>query len=583
MDDKGYKKWLKQFYGTSCGIDDVDITPYLNDAESQGWYKTDFLEPIAHVFGLSSTDEISLENMTQFLSLMANGKLKGWAYVLREVFFKYYTPKNNVSNDVKAAINSFLRDVTPIVVGTARGKDFIRYVYLDSDVMVGLNARNVCCIGTTVDYQPGINNISILATKDPWSLKDNEVDALRTCCNVFKGEDHLDVSSLRSANHLVLDANKNVVKKDVTAVSMELGPYAIRSLISCLSQSDINEAGGNPYRAAYNYIMLHKNQFSFDVIEHIRKCVNDDNMELMTTLEPKVVLEYINSRYGTTFESLDDVVYQPTSNPVLSMYDVSNAPDDILNMSVNEFVNSEEVEPEMCGTFDELIVQYCTENNVDLNCTINQLLDAIATETLCTPKEFIDHLTEFVEHSDVDGATTIDELLQGIEHVSVPESERVIKYINGLSTLSASVKVAIAQAITDNYYFDRPSKASIISDYLADLEGLPEDIVKAIYDNVNDGTPINYQPSVNVTVDGDKIYKAAEFLLRKMREALSKNDDYKYREGAIPIVYSFVRVLMYSTKSDADTSDLVEFLQTKANDCNADFRAILNEAIEMLK
>ena len=85
------------------------------------------------------------------------------------------------------------------------------------------------------------------------------------------------------------------------------------------------------------------------------------------------------------------------------------------------------------------------------------------------------------------------------------------------------------------------------------------------------------QNSTNLDEAG---YKVAESLLYDMRSAIKTNDTDELREGLLPIVYSFVRVLMMKA---GDETDVANFLSNKKSECNTSTAGFIDNALSKLK
>ena len=145
-----------------------------------------------------------------------------------------------------------------------------------------------------------------------------------------------------------------------------------------------------------------------------------------------------------------------------------------------------------------------------------------------------------------------------------------------------AAKVGIVQALKGNDYFDRPSKEKVITDYLASLDNVPGNIVEALYNNIKTGEPVEIVlPESKPTVD--KAYEVAELLLRAIRVELNKCDDDSVRSGAVPLLYSFLRVVMYNNNKPGVEDDVVRFLQQKMEETTSMFKPYIEQAIAIIK
>lgn len=85
--------------------------------------------------------------------------------------------------------------------------------------------------------------------------------------------------------------------------------------------------------------------------------------------------------------------------------------------------------------------------------------------------------------------------------------------------------------------------------------------------------------TARATVDGDKGYDAAQSLLYNMRTAIHTNDSEELRSSLLPIIYSYMRILMM--KSGAE-EEVIDFLHNKKKECKGVAVGFIDTAISKL-
>lgn len=628
MRTKEYTNWLKQYYGNACGMSGINIDDLAERPEVQNAYVERFQKPIMKILGTNDFNSISPDTLSNTMNMLNNSKLKGWMYVLPEFVEGYYTQGKDTANSVRQSVSRFINDTIPIIVGSAVGNDYVRYVTADGhDYYIGEAPRDACFIGPFVQYRAGVNNIKLLASKNPWLLLDNEVDALRACVNELQGDAKLDEKELKKETISIPTKDGMVMMKTVNALSEELPPYSVRQLIDCLSDSDIQKHNGNAYLAAYEYMMEHKNLFPFDDLNYIRTVVSSKGSQSDDTLDPDSVLAFINHKFGTSFATLDEVVHQ---HPMLSVYDPEKMSDNTKNMTIGDLIKSEEVEPEMCGTLDELLNMYVEENDLDDDCTIRQLLEAMTTGIKCEPISIKDNLSIYVKAHNVRTDMSLQEFLTGQPLEQTAES--IADYIAECPYFDKFARTEISNSIRRTSMFQYPDIIANVKEYIESCKGLPDLISKALLDNLENGTDIpatlkvfessdeqavadiakdkiveyirnceelpddargimisNFMNGTHTSINHgrviavDQAYEAAEHILRSVREALSKDDSYDNRKGMVGMVYAFTRLLMYSNVKADEKANVIEFLEGKAKQCSPKYASVIQEAISKLK
>lgn len=81
------------------------------------------------------------------------------------------------------------------------------------------------------------------------------------------------------------------------------------------------------------------------------------------------------------------------------------------------------------------------------------------------------------------------------------------------------------------------------------------------------------------SVEGDKGYTVAESLLYDMRTAIHTNDSEELRSSLLPIIYSYMRILMMK---QGDEEDVIDFLHNKKKECKGVAVGFIDTAISKL-
>ena len=141
---KGIRQWLNNLFNKSCGIDDFVIDD--NAPISKEWqenYNDYFIQPLVLTYGYSNVELIMPTDIADFIKLWNQSKLKGWIFVLKEVYEGFTFDGSTPKDIVRKLAGDFLSKTTAYCVGSARGTDFIRYAKHNDTKLIGLDTRPV--------------------------------------------------------------------------------------------------------------------------------------------------------------------------------------------------------------------------------------------------------------------------------------------------------------------------------------------------------------------------------------------------------------------------------------------------------
>ena len=606
--------WYKQYFFTSMNREYEEPKPEM-EQEITKCYERLFLKPMKTMCGVQipTPGEISKKLTT----VRANGLLNPLHYliVISDRMLQTVSDIQDLGDRMTAAVDYVLENSQEEWF-TAKDstKPFIGYTSVARKPLVKFPVK-VIALGRTKQFKNGLS-LSSLAAKDPSRLRTCDITALRRAVDIG----FLQASDLATCKYpIIIDGKCDMVT--VNALYDKLPSYYVRRLLNSLSDVYKREAP-TPYHAALEYAEEHEKEYTI-CLKELRQLVSECTIPDKVTVElnDEIVAEYIHKKYGIPIDDIKESVFTPT---VEKLYTSSYFLDEeSQNMSAEEFVEKVQEDPaSVTGTLDELVLAACNQLKFDTNHTIAELVAFLNDEEMPAKATLQEQVKAYKEANGLSGDTTLDEFISQTKHKFVDDAEVAMSLINSCDNISLNMKAAIRKGITTDEFVDFPSVHEHLRDY-----GLSEESIKVIDDSVKLGTPIVLKGAISEDdvlyyliqtgiprtvaaqiVDGvvpndssersdasiektvsenqhserldDVGYKAAESLLFDMRKSISESDSDELRTEMLPIIYSYMRILMMSA---GDSEDVLEFLESKKQECKGKAVDYLNTAIELMR
>lgn len=636
MLNKDCETWYKTYMYASVGRK-IPTDLQIDESKAEKLFETEFITPVTLMLYGDSSKELTTDDYKKFMNALRSVDLPSSLHLLNVLIKDKYFEMNTtlgIAYSLAEAALKFKDDHVEAYLCCKDGKDFIGFTKPHKDEIVGsFEDINVCYLGPKSRLVSHGNLIQELAKKSPVSLNDFAVEALRNAVDAGIIEEDKLSTCLYS-----MPTGNGFEVQTVSAMSA-IPSYFVRRLIKLLPAVTVSEAE-SPYHAALDYAQNHKEYTNcVDELEQIILSAGAKvHVQVNDGLSDTAVLEYINNKFGTEIKDLNELVH-PTAQQLYTSSIL--LPEDDKNISVEEFVDRVNENPEsVSGTLDDLIRAYCNQEKVDTNCTVVQLIDHINGIAI-VPKTFRDYVIEFKAENHVDGDTTLNEIIAGKTHDPEYDVNITKEIINSIDWMSDELKKEVLYAIDkDDRYIDFPKlndqlkkigvpddiiSACLVAEqtskpFVMPRLSIPTDEAVVNYLKIKGFTapeaemlcvgkhlPISmddikaYLVSRNVDVKhfddlltnkavigdtkpkaklDDPGYKAAESLLYNMRKAITTVDSDELRTAMLPIIYSYMRVLMMSS---SDKADATEFLLNKKSECTNETAAFIDEAIEFLK
>lgn len=591
---KSITVWAKQFYFTTVGLEAPDELPEHIESIAAESYSKYFYEPVSRMLYGDVRTNIMKDDVNSFLAVMRTMKVPDILHMLLPIVSNgWFVDTGNLEQDLHYSIDKMRENTNEVYCIIKGGKPFKAHADKSGNPFMSLGHK-IIQLGETRRFKHGLT-LDSLREASPVRANDFVIRAIRNCVK----EGILSVEELASDLYCV-PAEDGFRTIPVTAATPELPSFATRRLIASLPDSYIKEFQ-SPYHAAYKYASEH---------DEYKMCLNElrdiagwiDDTSSTSELTDEIVIDYLQRKYGISNEELEGLCV-PVHKRVYSttyLIDSENS-----GMTAEEFIDKiAEDENYATGSLDEIIKAFCNNVGVNLDCTINQLLQSIVYETPAKPKSIFETVKDFMEENSLSENTTLKEFICNVSHVDeeVDETAVTMRVISENPGFSDEVKKCIHDVLYDNKNMEMPD----LSESLMRL-GVPDEILTAVLvadqtgeafevPEIKEDDVVTYlvrqgisRIEAKAACSGklpeskslpDVGYQVANSLLYDIRSSICENDTMELRNDLIPLVYSFVRILMLQTQ---DTEDAIDFLTRKEAECKPYVAKFVTNAINKLK
>lgn len=616
--------WYKVYYYTGLGLEVVppEESEFAKTAESD--YDRLFVRPICKLFRLNSFEEFATNIKVRNIYKDLQKALPMWPYVLNDLCECGDLVSTSVWDLATKLQEGTVQDIFTV---QGNSKDF-KVIIRKRDMIGHYPPYKLVRLGSCTRLKTDGHLLNSLANKDPFYLNDFAVEALKQGVENACIEEWALKKTVRP-----VPENGKIVTKAVNAVYPELPSYSVRNVINHLPDAYLKQGYDNIYVAALNFAR-ETPEYSRCVEELSTICGSQHSTELTD----EVVLKYLEDKFGLDIPSLDSLVRPTPQNLYSSAYLLD---ENAKSMTADEFLESINSGGDAAvGTIDEIIVAYCKEEGISTQCTIAQLIASFSEDETPKPPEkdaktLVDMLIEAKESTGIlrFGEYTVDDLITGRKHEFIDDVDACFDLINGCANISDDIKADIKAALYDEKDISYPDIVTTLSSIkmddkvlaaltlahmtggeftpptteptsedlvvaltrnglprataqsLVDTGNIPETAVKGYlssigYDDTEVAHIINQDIDLSVTKSSvdDVGYSIANSLLTDMRKAMTANDSDTLRSDLLPIVYSFMRVLMLQ---NGDKKDAIDFLVNKKSECKPYVAAMIDKAIAL--
>lgn len=465
--------WAKKYYGPCIGLKEPDS--FGDESAINTEFLNAFKLPIYKFLGLRPNDALEPKHIVYFNTEFKNAKLYGDYRVLEIIANNYCDSSLPWPNNLEKAVEKFKDEMVPCAAVLPKGKSFATYRTADG---VMLTDPNAVYLGDLSKFKGRVPNIKELSQVNPTTITDFQIDALRAAVNggVLKASD------LAKTLYEVPDLDKGeFVTEPVDAMDTRLPKFYVRRFVNNLPEA-LKASCPSQYEAALSYAesaeLSSADQSTVNQIRNIVKSIRKASTQkpaepdyvpteesantetnLIDQLNDDIVMEYLNKRFGIPFCELSEVV-NPTEK---TLYSSSLLLDSNKDMSAKDFLDAvNSGEASAADTLDEVIKAYCRQNDIDLECTIAQLIHHIGFECTITPMTFEERCAQYIKETNCPPEMTVQCIADGTEPTPV-KTKSPVDAIRECDDIDDNAKDGIIAALEGKGQFIIPDLMEICS------------------------------------------------------------------------------------------------------------------------
>lgn len=527
--NKAIYSWVRNYYYKDCGETPPDVIPAENNDFYEEQYKRLFVAPVNLILKTlnQKADGITLNTVVSTFSV---SKLKTWTRLIGDiahmVFEKYDMSmySNNISGALQKAIDVFESATYKRVACTLYGSDVVMY-YTKSDNKLLGNYDTSKFIITDLE-ETGVSTpyyLQYLARRSVTELDETQISLLRRAIKELPNGDNF-IKELTTQLVPIPNGNEFVLTQ-VNALTENLPPSEVLRAIQHIPTATLAEHENNPYKALNSLKDSKWLGFSDKSKQYLSTLfgfsAEQSVMPVSSTndLTDDVVLAYINEKFGTSYSSLSAAVPQ---NVKSLLSNCSMITEDTFDAVV-------ESDDYVTGTLDEIIANYCKEEGISLNCTIEQLLQILTDNVMREPKSLQEMVAEYKASNNTSGYTTLD---QFILNEKIPagymklgdntvEQQYLSEIFDSFFILDGAVNVNV------NSIFANKSTLTTLMAYSLLPESTQEDIKSCVIKNVKFNS-YDIKSILNNLSDNDKSISFDELSTQEQNVPAEINSDKEY-------------------------------------------------------
>lgn len=512
------KAWATRYYYTGLGkeANDDAIRSLEERADAvEAQYQKAFVNPLSKMMGCEINDDM----IKQALMVFGNAGCTVWPYVLNYWLDNgYFKASDSFSNSIHNCVEHFAKDHKLMYATTGiNHSDFVVFTNKQNKPVGEFPCRVFCYIG--VSAKKGGHTLKELADKPPLSLNNSQQILLKKALEFgLLQEKHLKTDTVN-----IPVANGLVEPREVNACSQGLPPNEVNQLLSALPPAMVAEYP-TIYFALKDYV---KDKTHSQIIDKYLESISDHFLVGAKLDYGHVTAEdvkaYLDNYYGIHVDDLS----QLSVNPVI----VADA--DYADKNVSELMSAmqdSEDSTVFAGTLDEAIAQYCTQENIDPRCTIQQLIDYINYDIQINPwspeltAEMVCAWLKASNKFDDDFYSVLNSIILNKAEFNktleeyVDTQKAATMYIKEANNIPEEYKDEMLEAVESGMTAPsaaeiRQNEIAIVEDYIGRL-GLPNDMFIAITNAVKSGETFNIKAYIPENKVADKINAVIDTLER---------------------------------------------------------------------
>lgn len=447
-------QWVPNYLFTSIGLNARDQS--IQISEYATLFEREFIDPVRK---FTKSDNPSEKEIAVVVKTLNASKCKSWYRVLRVIADSYLIGiEGDLVKTVDNSITEFLTVSEPVYAMCAGGKTFTAYEVKGE--LVGTYTEKVCVLGYCSKFKKYVPEIRELIRKDPTTLPDYTLLAIRNAVEAGFVND----TALRSVMYPMPDYTTGcVINRYVKATDTDIPGFFVRKLISTLPEAFTKEKK-SPYHAALEFAYTNPTEYRSAIaeLEKIITALGDDTMQItpaevertsngvdISGLTRENVTEWLHVTYGISYDNLANILI-PTAEKTYSSPLLAGNLDE---MSAKQLVDS--MDENATGYLDEIVEAYLHEIGMSGDCTVNQLIESIKEGGVSkSPVSLFDQVADYVSAHDLPNELTIEEFCAQLPHTKETNIAAVMEALNESPMVPDSLCDMIAEALEGKSVFE---------------------------------------------------------------------------------------------------------------------------------
>lgn len=385
-DEKKLRTWYNMYYG-GMGYGEKAVKDVSSEElrEAESLYQSEFIGPLTKMMPGGKFDS-SL--MNEALTVLVRCKVPDWMFLLSQWAERpeFYTFKDNVRDSLRACIDFTIMNTEQFVATVGKDTRDIIVRQYKGGILTKMPVKFFAYPNQNAVHVNG-RYLSDSLRKSWFDLSDSDKSMLKSCIDmgIIKVEDTYHYTTYLAGNDQPVKVYFN---------TPNLPPRSYLEMFR--TAPDISK------------------EFMQSWVEYVISTGDDEAKSYIKSFQLP--------------ESVDGV-YDPASqglkvNPIADYVSVNP---DYLDKTVEALLETDL----RTTTLDDLILQYCNENNVSTECTIAQLVEFIGYDITIEPKvpDLKELLQAAVIRKELSEDTTVREYLTGVKPVVVPPKEAFEKAV----------------------------------------------------------------------------------------------------------------------------------------------------------
>ena len=578
--DKAVQTWFNNYYGKCLGANGP-VREIKNEKDEEAViaeYNLKFLRPICYI--ATGNMEVPKDKavLNKTIGFIGHGPITDWIYLLNYwVNGEFFVYTGDWQGDFDRCVEKTRQEMKVVFATLGRG-------YRDIALHT-INRQTVDDIPYEFLYYPrdlkahyNGKTLDDLCNKVPSNLSETEIAFLTAA----EARGYITESDLTKEEVMwPFNGGKEQRLVSMSVLTPNRPPAAYFELCKTMAPAHISQ-----YPTLFQAVQAYAS--SSPVPDSVRNFINiisgsDDLMagvESSGQLTDTDVIAYLRENYGIACTDLSELSVSPKD---MLMSAVSVNPE-VIEGSARELLEAVTSSNDTAAdTLDNIIIQFCKENQLSEKCTIEQLVEVINYDVHPIPPTFLDMVATYMSENNASPETTLDDIIKGVKHKTVDPIDIVIEFVQNNEFYPEPVRKILMDSIVEGEPVAWPDETEILMEALPKL-GLPDDMLSRMMIAVQTNSKVQLpkvEPPKELYADStDPGLKAGALLLEKTREVICQDASAPTRLKYTTVLYSFLRLLMCDPKTEL--AEVAESIKSRADSAEGVVKALLLKAVDIL-